>query len=68
MEKIVITVKKSKQKIETLSELGFDTTQFQRILENDIVDAENNRKNIKNFWKMNKKINKIRRKKIENEK
>ncbi len=62
MEKIVITVKKSKQKIETLSELGFDTTQFQRILENDIVDAEDNRKNIKNFWKMNKKINKIRRK------
>lgn len=62
MEKIVTTIKNSGQNIETLSGLGFDTNQFQKILEGDIAVAESNRKNIKQFWKMNKKINKMRRK------
>ncbi len=62
MEKMVSTIRKSGQKIETLSELGFDTNRFQEILEGDIAAARNNRKNIKQFWKINKKINKMRRK------
>lgn len=61
MEKIASLIKKSGKKVETLSELGFDTKQFQEILKGDIADAKNNRKNIKQFWKMNKKINKMRR-------
>lgn len=61
MEKIVTTIKKSGQQIATLSELGFDTNQYQKILEGDIAVAENNRRNIKQFWKMNKKINRMRR-------
>ncbi len=61
MEKIVSTIKKSGQKIETLSQLGFDTSRYQEILKGDIADAGNNRKNIRQFWKINKKINKMRR-------
>lgn len=61
MEKIATTIRQSGQKIETLSELGFDANQFQKVLEGDIAVAESTRKNIKQFWKMNRKINKMRR-------
>ncbi len=62
MEKKLTIIKRSEERIEKLSNLGFDTDQFQRILDGDIVDAESSKNSIKQFWKMNKKNNSIRRK------
>lgn len=62
MEKIVDNIQESKKRVDTLEELGFDPSVYQKILRGDIVDAGNNRKRIQQLWKMNKKVNKLRRK------
>lgn len=62
MEKMVDTIQKSEKRVETLDKLRIDSREYQEILEKDIADAGNNRKSIKQFWKMNKKIIKSRRK------
>lgn len=61
MEKRLDIIKKSGQEVEMLEESNFDSSKYRTIYKKDIKDVRNSSGEIKDFWKMNKKINKVRR-------